>query len=320
MEQPIEFCSKVADISDDFEKQNSELKRQYIVSNIILYNNIASLIKECKGTFGTGYPFYVLNRDLSGSLPIIEEQLRYNNELREYEKQSTFEMWRCASCLDKNIFTMPDLKQICKACPGMDDVLKPRKLINRLPDLDLWMVCSDSDIQSVSDQLSRALAQAGFRTSDVDPIRTILDLQEIVENLKQDKLPRTKLPIDTHIIDNITLYTLISQIPDTLDHCFRHDRTPYLPIHPLSLRKTWQKDDSAYNFVHDYLSSFSEFKLDDQIQDLLNETRKEIAKKYSFDKLYEFLIKTGPESVARRHKNPELKESFKKRIDLWREL
>ena len=54
MKTPYEFCKKVADISTDFEKTNTDLKRQYIISNIILYNNIASLIAECKGTFGTG--------------------------------------------------------------------------------------------------------------------------------------------------------------------------------------------------------------------------------------------------------------------------
>ena len=33
------LASRVADISDAFEKENSELKKQYIISNIILYNN-----------------------------------------------------------------------------------------------------------------------------------------------------------------------------------------------------------------------------------------------------------------------------------------
>ena len=174
---------------------------------------------------------------------------------------------------------MPDLKQICKKCPQINDALKPRKVINRLPDLDMWMICEQDDIENASKKMQSHLTQFGFTTSDVDPVKTIYDLQEIVQSLKNDQMPRKKLPIDTHIIDNVTLYTLISKIPDILDYCYNHDEIPYLPIHPLSLRKTWQKDDTAYNFVHDYLSSFSEFQMDDNLKKLLDETRKVVAKK-----------------------------------------
>ena len=42
---------------------------------------------------------------------------------------------------------MPDLKIVCKPCPNMIDSLKPRKIINRLPDLDMWLVCEDGSIE-----------------------------------------------------------------------------------------------------------------------------------------------------------------------------
>ena len=129
MKTPYEFCKKVADISTDFEKTNTDLKRQYIISNIILYNNIASLIAECKGTFGTGYPFYVLDKNLQGSFPIIAEQIRYNDELVEQSLASQFREWMCATCLKDNYSKMPDLKQICNTCPNIEKELKPRKLI-----------------------------------------------------------------------------------------------------------------------------------------------------------------------------------------------
>jgi hypothetical protein len=60
--------------------------------------------------------------------------------------------------------------------------------------------------------------------------------------------------------------------------------------------------------------------MDPKIQQALNETRREIAKKYSLDQLYQFLLQTGPDCVARRHKTPELKEAFAKRIESWKEL
>lgn len=320
MEKDIGFVRKAAEASNEFELNNSDLKRQYIVSNIILYNTIGSMINGNAGTFGTGYPFYALNKDLTGALPIIDEQLRFNNELIENSYKSKFEKWRCARCLEDNYLTMPDLKQICKTCPGMDKALKPREIMKRLPDLDMWLVCSDSDILKVANNLKEALYKNGFKTSDVDPIATIYDMQEIVTALREEKMPKKKLPIDTHVIDNVTLYTLICAIPDTLDHCFRHDKIPYLPIHPYSLRKDWQKDDAAYNFVHDYLYSFTEFNFDPKIQDALNETRTYIAKKYSLDTLYKFMLETGSKFVVNRQKAPGLREQFDKRIESWKEM
>ena len=314
----IEFIEKTVHASNKFELTNSELKRQYIISNIMLYNAITSLIDECKGTFGTGYPFYALNPDLTGALPIINEQIRYNDELLQAAENSKFERWRCLECLDKNGITMENLKFMCKPCPGMDDALKPRKIINRLPDLDLWMLCDADKIETISAPLQQALAQAGFRTSDVDPVKTIYEMVEIANELQAGKMPKKKLPIDTHLIDRATLYTLVCQVPDVLDHCKRYDRIPYLPIHPLSLRKKWQKDDTAYNFIHDYLSSFTEFNIDPKIKKALDETRKYIAQRYSFEELYDWTIKTGPDSVARRHKTPALKEYSRNRIEAWK--
>lgn len=320
MSEPIEFVKKVVEISNDFELNTSELKRQYIISNIVLYNNIASLIKESLGTFGTGYPFYVFDKNFVGAIPVIDEQIRYNNELIDSVNATKFTEWACAVCLEKNGITMPDLKQICNTCPKMDNLLKPRKLIARLPDIDMWMVCNSSDISHVSKTLETALAQNGMKTSDVDPVKTIYELQEIVSDLKHGDMPKLKLPIDTHIIDNVTLYTLISKIPQELHDCFKAGKTPYLPILPLSLRKTWQHDDAAYNFVYDYLSSFAEFQMDDKIQELLDETRREVAKRYSLDVLYDFMIKSGPPMVARRNETPGLKKTFERRIESWKEL
>ena len=322
--RPYEIVRKAVESSNEFEKMTADIKREYIVSNIILYNAIVREIAESKGSFGTGYPFYVLDKDLKGAIPVIEEQLRYNNELLEavdaesMNKENYIE-WRCATCLREKGSIMPDLKQICKTCPEIANALKPRKVINRLPDLDMWMICDKDKIAEGANILQTKLLENGFRTSDVDPVQTIFNISTIVEDLQKGNMPDKKLPIDTHIIDNVTLYELICEIPDKLDYCFRKDEIPYLPIHPLSLRKTWQKDDVAYNFVHDYLSSFTDFDIDKDIKAALDETRKYVANKYSLDTLYKFLLQTGPDSVARRHKTPGLKEAFEKRIDSWKE-
>lgn len=57
------------------------------------------------------FPFYALDSDLKGKLPIIEEQLRYNKELLEKIKESNKIIWLCGKCLEEQGETLPDLKK-----------------------------------------------------------------------------------------------------------------------------------------------------------------------------------------------------------------
>ena len=75
----------------------------------------------------------------------------------------------------------------------------------------------------------------------------------------------------------------------------------------------------AYNFVHDYLSSFTEFDFDPKLQKVLDETRQYIAKKYSLDTLYKFMLQTGPKFVANRQKAPGLRDAFDRKIESWKD-
>jgi len=310
--------NKVVQASNDFEKNNSNLKRRYLIRNIYAFNFIASKIKMSRGTFGTGYPFYALEKNLTGELPIIDEQIRYNNKLIDNAKKSKRTIWGCRGCLYKNYSNMPDLKQICKPCPNMDNELKPRKVLNRLPDIDMWIICEDGYVTEVSQQLTILFEKFNIQSSDINPIQTIKDIEEIAKNIRNGVMPKKFLPIDAHIIEYSKIKELIEQVPCHLEESLRNGQIPYLPIHPLSYRKTWQYDDDAYNFVHDYLSSFTEYKLDDDMKKLLNTTRSIIAERYSFEQLYKFLIDTGPDSVKRRHKTAKLKEIFEKRVGLWK--
>jgi len=319
MEKPISICSDMAVVSTEFEKSNNSLKKQYLIRNITIYNSIVELIKGNRGSFGTGYPFYALKKDLTGELPIIFEQIRYNNELVNHVINSSHNIWHCASCLSRNYDIMPDLKQICKPCPNMDNELKPRKVLNRLPDIDMWMVCDEKYIDDSKDKLIELLNNNNIHPSDTNPIRTMEEITKITENIANGIMPNKFLPIDAHIIDYDTLSSLIEKVPFELKLSQIENRAPFLPIHPLSYRKTWQKDDTAYNFIHDYLSSFTDFNFDDNMKNLLLETRRIIANNYSFERLYQFLIATGPDSVQRRHKTLELKHRFKERIDSWKD-
>lgn len=319
MKKNIDFCDDVADTSNYFEVCNTELKRQYIIKNIELFNTISQEISGCQGTFGTGYPFYALGENLEGTLPVIEEQIRYNNELYYAAESSKHRYWNCAQCLNTKGQFMPDLKIICKPCPNMDNELKPRKIINRLPDLDMWFVCKENQADKVKVELATLFQQVGLYTSDIDPLKTITDFKEITNDLLADKIPKKYLPIDAHIIEEEALYNLISVVPDELKNFDKESNIiPYLPINPLSYRKKWQHDDEAYNFIHDYLSSLTEYNFNNGLRDKLIETRDIIINSHSVEELYEILIASGPESVSRRHNTLALKRVFEGRVSSWK--
>lgn len=322
MERTINICRKAAIASNNYEKENSKIKKQFILRNIEDFNEIAKKAEGFKGSFGTGYPFYALGPELTGDLPIIGEQIDYNNKLLETVKNTDYKNWTCSECIAKNYKIMPDLKQVCKLCPNMDDELKPRKVINRLPDIDMWMVCESDRIKKAKDFLVLLFKIYNFRTSDVNPVETIDDVIEISSNIKNGIMPDKNLPLDAHIIPYEDLINLISQVPQKIKEANSNGTTPYLPILPLSYRKSWQKDDTAYNFIHDFLSSLTEYNFDGDLLKILKETRRVLANKYSFEQLYDFLMQTGPDSVKRRHttSKPEniLKLTFKERIDSWK--
>lgn len=315
----INICRKVANISTEFETNNTELKKDYIIKNIELYNGVVKKLDICRGSFGTGYPFYALNKDMGGgTLPIIEEQLRYNDELLEHVNKSHHLVWHCANCLEERADTLPDLKQICKPCPSMDDELKPRKIINRLPDIDMWMVCNSSNVSEAKEKLIELFDENNMYPSDINPMRTISDVEEIVNCIKRGYMPDKNLPLDAHIIDYETLYSLMEEIPEEINASLNKGKLPYLPIHPYSYRKKWQHDDMAYNFIMDFLYTFTEFDFDDELQEKLESTRTELVNNFSTDDLYSCVVGVAPDSVKRRLKNKVLEKRLEERLESWK--
>lgn len=179
-------------------------------------------------------------------------------------------------------------------------------------------MCDEKQIKKIQEPLRERLYKSGFETSDVDPYKTICDVVEIAESLQINRLPQKKLPIDTHLIDKATIYTLLNQIPKVLAECAGHkNKVPYLPIHPLSLRKHWQKDDEAYNFVHDFFCSFTPIEMDAEIKQMIDETRQAVAKRYDFDLLYQWTLTTGAKSTVRRFNTQALKENAYEKFAQW---
>ena len=309
-------CVKAADVSTRFEKLNNELKRKYLIKNINRINMIMEHTPGYSGSFGTGYPFYVLDKNLEGQLPVIDEQIRYNDEL--HSEACGLDCWACENCLNTRGSRMPDLKTICKPCPQVKNSIKPRKVINRLPDIDMWMICEDGKVEEAKKTLVTLFDNYGMHTSDVDPVRTIDEMEDIVSDLESGKMPTKMLPLDIHIIEYSKFAGLLDEIPFSLLSAMEEGQVPYLPIHPQSLRKTWQYDDEAYNFVLDYIFSITPFNWERKLERKLNLSKQIISNSFSMDDLNEILMKVAPDSVKRRFETPHLQKTYEKRMESWK--
>ena len=257
---------------------------------------------------------------MEGKLPIISEQIRYNRQLVKDGQSIQKSIWECQSCLRNNYSNMPDLKTVCKPCKRVPDLLKPRKLINRLPDLDMWIICEDGKVEKTQNELEILLEQNNMRTSDKNPILSIDDILRISQELRCGKMPEIFLPIDTHIIEYSRLRHLIEQVPSVLRIAKEEKSCPYLPIHPKSYRKKWQYDDEPYNYIYDFLAAFTEFNFPRELQLVLNRSRLEVSSEYSEDEIFELLIQSANKGNIRRFQTAELKEYFIQKVHGWRLL
>lgn len=308
---------EAATASTLFEKENSELKRQYLLANIAAINSVMERTPGYCGSFGTGYPFYALGEGLEGQLPIIDEQIRYNDELFN-EAAKNGDEWVCTRCLSRTGKDMPDLKQICKPCPKQFPELKPRKVLNRLPDVDMWMICEDSKVEEAKKRMVELFDKADMHTSDIDPVATIGDVKEIANDIHAGNMPRKMLPLDVHIIERSKMEYLIANMPYVLLDAMGNGEKPYLPIHPHSLRKTWQKDDEAYNFVLDYMYTLTPFNWDKDLENRLNFSRQVIGSSFSEEDMNAILHKVSSPAVERRFENPQLQKRYGERVSSWK--
>lgn len=314
------LTEKVGNMSTEFEKTNTELKRKYLLWNIEVFNEMAARVSVGRGSFGTGYPFYALDENLEGPLPIISEQIRYNRQLIRDGEPVQKSIWLCKECLEQNYKNMPDLKKVCKPCPNMINELKPRKFINRLPDIDMWLVCEDGCVMQAQEELITLMKEYNLRTSDKAPMSTLDDIEQITIMLKEGKFPKIFLPIDMHIMEYSSMKKLIKDVPEVLNNSKETGILPYLPIQPRSYRKEWQYDDEAYNFIYDFLSAFTPFNFSQELKEMLDNSRKKVVSDFTSQELFDFLMKSANKANFRRFQQMELEDYFFKKMENWKEI
>ena len=71
-----------------------------------------------------------------------------------------------------------------KSLKEIEAGLKPRKVINRLPDIDMWMVCEDRYVEEAKKELRELFDELDMHTSDVDPVQSIKDFKEYFAEYK----------------------------------------------------------------------------------------------------------------------------------------
>ena len=200
---------------------------------------------------------------------------------------------------------MPDLKIICKPSQKIDNSIKPRKVINRLPDLDMWTIAEDGKTSEVSAQLARALQVSDIYPSDISPYKTILEFTNISKDITEGRMPSKFLPIDTHIVEASQLKELIEKVPETIRNAKRTNTRP------------WQYDDTGYNFIFDFLFSFNIFTQNKELLDAIKKSRITIANENTPEELISIIYSISNPSVQRRMETIEIQEALKERFTSW---
>lgn len=306
------IVEEIAKLSSFYELENTRLKIEHMQQEMNRIKEVFQLSRYYRGTFGTGYPFYATGEDMAYDLPVILEQIRYNNELVVHCSRQATRLWPCLECLEEKINDFPNLKVYCKTCAELPDALKPRKVINRMPDLDIWCVAEKRTTERICEELSSLLAQTSLTTSDVNPLQTFKDFKEIVLAIQSGEMPTKHLPMDIHVVEEGILNNLIEKVPYSIDA-----GNLDLLIYPYSLRKTWDYEAEGYNFIYDFLVAFSDLGLPKKTQKKIYESRKKLAERYSPEELYAIAMKIAVDSAKRRYETEQLKEVFMRKVEKW---
>lgn len=182
----------------------------------------------------------------------------------------------------------------------------------------MWLICEDGCVNQAQEELIELLKKCNMSTSDIDPIASIEDFNQIAKDLKAGIMPKSYLPIDAHIIEYSKIKSLIEQVPQVLNDARNREIKPYLPISPKSYRKKWQYDDEAYNYIYDYLSAFTPFNFTEELNEALVESRRKVVLDHTPEKLFDFLLQSATEANFRRYQSIKLEQYFMKKIEDWK--
>lgn len=145
----------------------------------------------------------------------------------------------------------------------------------------------------------------------------IENVHQISQDISNGKMSNIYLPLDVHIIGISELKNLIDLLPVQIMKYINGEDKAYLPIWPESLRKKWGKDDEPYNFIFDFIYSFTPMEMDYSLNKSICDTRKVLATMLEggFENLLDDVCSPA---VKRRNKNQQLQQVYKDRYQSWR--
>lgn len=297
--------------AQEFNADQSVAKGRYLKEQFSDFATVASWVPGFQGSFGTGYPFYANRKD--GTVVAIPEISRYIGTVEEKagrEAAASLGNWLCTVCQVENSLT--DLKSKCRPC-GLS-AIKPRDMFKALPDLDCWVVVDEVTPQREA-QLQQYLARAGFFSSDPDIYFAIKDTTEVSQAVLNGQTPEKRLPIDLHIVSTQQMHDALKGVEHVATEVYRPGVVTgdeSVPIQPRSLHVTWEEADAPYDFMKDFLISFTprDFR-DSKLKVAINRTRNIIEECLSHGDRLE-LVRTHPKE-SRQFEEPELQELLKAR-------
>lgn len=279
--------------AQEFNEDESDSRGEYLSKQFEDFQEIVSRIPGSIGIFGTGHPFYATKE--TGAIVPIEEVNRYietykNTALEEARKN--IGPWVCTICQTEK--SLPDLKEFCKPCNKV--VLRPRDIFKALPDLDFWAIADSNNPEYLS-TLQSNLHRAGFFQSDVNIARSIQDTNTVMDTLARGYIPKERFPIDVHVITAENFHNALSGVRDKINLYGKNkEESLFVPISPMSLHVVWESTDKPYDFMKDYLFSFTPGKVSDLLASDIRHTDEIVRKFLDQDDIY---------SIVARHKKEE---------------
>ena len=289
----------------------SRAKSKYFNNQFDRFHDSVKDIPGVIGVFGTGYPFYAYQND--GSIADVPEIRRYQKSFQaaiNRDRLRSYGGWLCGAC--ELACDLPDLKKYCKPCDSVD--FKPRDIFKALLDLDYWIVVDDApeaDLRRQEKKIQGCAQAASFESSDSNIIQTLETTRYAMETVLRGFQPGAMLPVDMHIITKVELLECLKATPDAI----RKGRA--VSIAPRSLHKVWEDTNEPYDFIKDFLFSFTPHTWNDnELLEALSSARHEVHDLIADDPIK--AVADRAEKEKRQLEAPGVAQCLKERINSWK--
>ena len=313
---PGEFLSHralmyILDVAVRFTADESLTKGKYFDYQFDQFHGSVEDVPGVIGVFGTGYPFYARQED--GSVADIPEMRRYQKSFQaaiNRDRLRSYGGWLCGAC--ELACDLPDLKKYCKPCDSVD--FKPRDIFKALPDLDYWVVVDDAPetkLRRQEKEIQECARAAAFESSDSNIIQTLETTRYAMETVLRGFQPGAMLPVDMHIITKVELLECLKATPDAI----RKGRA--VSIAPRSLHKVWEDTNEPYDFIKDFLFSFTPHTWNDnELLEALSSARREVHDLIADNPIK--AVSDRAEKEKRQLEAPGVAQCLKERINSWK--